>query len=786
MASFVRFLLRHRAPAFGIIGLSLAVAVYSALSIQVRFQFRDLYDYPANQNLSLFKHDNDLFGDPAGYVVTLIEADDVVRPDVLAYVRSLTDMLEPNPVFKRIRSLTNTTAIRSHGDEVLTGKLMPDLPSSPEELAEIEKYLLGSPLFARRLLSSDAKMTAVLADMRVPAVFATIEEQRAAVEAVQKAVATLPPPAGVHVKVTGAPSVEIGTTDALIGDQLLLLPAVVVVLGLMLFLTFRSLHGILLCMSSVTVALVWTAGLFSQLHRPADLLSSVIPVTMLVYGVVDPVFVLARYRSKLQVGRDKNDVIVETLRELALPCFLTSLTTSIGFAAFATSVSPSVRIFGLTVAVGVLLAFVTTVVVLPLLLSVVNMPAAKSSEAAAGPRVVSFIRRLTRFSMTHPVTNVLVAFVLLAAGVYFGRQQRIDSGYVASLPRGETRSDVRLFEDHLTGVARMVVSLSGPEGSLKRPEVMLAIEQLDHAIERLPLVTHSASIADMVGEAHAAFQGNGESAHVPNSVSLIGQYLSMLDPIDRADLATENYGEGHIGIIMKDRGSLELYRIADAIKRAITASKLEQLGVHAVVTGHMIVSYQELDGVVVELLYGLLIAFGIVILFEWLIFRSWRMALLSVVPNTIPIAVCFLATRAFDIPLRIDTALVSSVCIGGLFNTTIHMMARVLQQVDEGKRNPEQIVREAVIAVGPPSLFSVLVLAFGFAVFALSRFMGLQVLGVLSMVTLGAGFISDMMFTPAFIRLGFNWEAAFRARAQQRDQELQVGELSAVGTASET
>jgi predicted RND superfamily exporter protein len=249
------------------------------------------------------------------------------------------------------------------------------------------------------------------------------------------------------------------------------------------------------------------------------------------------------------------------------------------------------------------------------------------------------------------------------------------------------------------------------------------------------------------------------------------------DPRDRADFVSESYAQSHIAIFIRDGGSEAARGLMRELETKLERSGLAQLGVKPVLTGQAVVGYRELDGIVKELLYGFITAFLIVIAFEWLLFRSLRLALLTVIPNLIPVAICFLVTRALDIPLRIDTMLVLCVSIGGLFNTTIHFVARVRQLVADGERDPDQVVSAAMRAIGPPSLFTAAILSVGFAVFMLSEFAGLRLLGLLSMVTLLSAFVSDMLFTPPLIRLGMDWRRAFRA-SEQRMGEVPALEMS--------
>jgi uncharacterized protein len=755
---FIRFILDHRALVFVLLGVSVLLAAYSARTIRPRFEFRDFYDYSGNARLPLFKQDNREFGDPAGYVVAMIESDDAFRPDVLAYVRTLTAAIEPEKIFSRVRSLSNVYFIRGQGDDVVSGPLVAETPSAASDRLALKNIALESPLLRRKLISVDGKTTAVLAEMKTPVAFATISEQRSAIEAVQRAVQRLQAPPGTHVRVTGSPTVEVGVTDTLVADQLRLMPAVIFVLGLVLLLTFRSVHGILLCLAAVSTATIWTAGLFALLHRSVDIIGSIIPTTILVYGAVDPIFVLIRVLDKLEAGRSKDDAIIEAYSELGLPCFLTSLTTAVGFVVFVTANALTIRYYGITVAVGVLLAWVTSVTVLPLLLAVSPL-SPRSGAGASLPRLLDRALVATWNYLSSRLKPTLAAVaVLLIGGGFFASKQHLDNAYIDALPQGETRSGVRALERTLSGVVRVVVHLQGPADRMKQPDVLKAIERVEHLVTADPLVTHTSSLADLVAQAHQAFQGGDlEGRQVPKSASLIAQYLALIDPADRADFVTDDYSKSHLDILLTDAGSEKTREFVARLEHTVESAGFRGLGVQAQLTGYGIVAYGELDSVVKQVIYGFVTAFAAIVALEWLALRSLRIALISVVPNLLPIVACFLTLRIFRIHLKLESALVLCISVGGLFNTTIHFAARTLQRVRESSEAPDEVIAHAMRAIGPAALFTAVTLSLGFSVLLLSSFPVLRTLGLLSMVTLLTGFVSDMVVTPVLMRVGFNW-----------------------------
>ncbi|MGA2447311.1 MAG: MMPL family transporter [Polyangiaceae bacterium] len=759
----VRALVRYRWATLFFIVVSMGLSAREARTIQVRFQYRDFFDYPSNPRLPLLTRYTADFGDPGGYVVLLVEAHDVFAPEVLRYVSDITRELQAFPEFSSVKSLANASCIRAQRGGVESGPVMNHVPSTPEESWDLRRTALQCTMLVRHVVSADATATAVLAEMRVPSVFATIEEERTASGIAQSVVRDHPPPDGVRVRVTGAPQVEVATSTSLARDQATFMPCVLLIIVVALALTFSSVQGVVLPLCAVIVSLVWTAGIYSLFHRPIDIIGSVFPTILVVYGVVDPIFVYTRYLTKLDLGRVPRVAIFEALSELLVPCFLTSLTTALGFASFATATLPSIRNFGLIVAIGVSLSFVTTITVLPVLLALLPPPKRKQTSTRLSALVDAALVRYWQVIRRRRGAVLAVAIGVLALGAVAGRGVGIVNEYTGVLPGGSAKDGVRALERKLSGVVRLVVYLEGPAGSMKRPDVLRAIAEVDRLAEQRPEVDSSISLADLVADANQAFEGGDPNEHrVPDSAALIAQYLAFTDPSDRADFVSDDYSRSHIRILVTDRGSRAIRELGDALEQHI-ASRFARLGVRASLTGRSVVAYAEADRVVAEILWSFVGAYAIIVLAEWAAFRSLRVALLSIVPNLVPVAACFITMRLFDLHLRLDNAIVLCVSIGGLFNTTIHIVARILRQLRAGATDPDAIVEQSLRIVGPPSLYTAAILSAGFAVFGFSSFPGVQAFGLLTMVTLVVGFLSDASVTSTLMRSAFGWKSAMLA-----------------------
>jgi uncharacterized protein len=760
MNGYIRFILRHRRMVLALIILSIGLSAYAARRIRIRFDNRDFYYYSGNPDLPVIDRYHATFADPGGFIAVLVEAPDVLAPEVLRYVDQVTRALEPQASFSRVRSLVNARIPRAEGDAVEIGPLIAELPvKDPEAL---RKLATSSRLLSHRLIAPDRTATVIAAQLRGSELEMTYDLKVAAIAAVRRTVDAVAPPAGTRVRITGAPVLDVEGANALVKNQRRFTPLSCLLILIALIVTFRSVQGVLLPLAAVVTAIVWTAGIFSFFGRPVDYLTTTVPATLMVYGGVDPIFVLTRFLSKVKEGRPRDEAIVESFGELALPCFLTSLTTALGFLGFATLTLQMVVTYGIVVAIGVICAFITTMTVLPVLLAVLPM---KKDAVDREAKAQKLERRFSRlWAVLNPRRRVIVggAVVLALVGMTIAVRQHVSVYYTRVLPPGEALDAVRVLERKLTGVARMSVLLEGAPGQMRRPEVVQAIARVDAAAERDKLVTTALSLADLVAENNQAFQGGGaEHRQVPSSEKLIAQYLAMQDPNERGDFVTDDYRATHIRVFFIDEGSEPFRPMRDAVF-ALAKKELEPLGITVSMTGKTYTAYKALDTLSMEMVLGHLFGFSIIVLLELLILRSFRVALISILPNLLPAIACFSVLSLAGITLRLGTVLFLGVSLGGLFNTTIQFAARIQQRIREGARDPDEVMDHAMRVVGPPSMFTAVILSLGFAIFMLGSTPDIRVFGLLSMTILLGGLVSDLVLTTTMMRLFFGWKRAFK------------------------
>ncbi len=740
-ASFIEglisFIVRQRYLVGAMILAITATAVYSARRVTVLMTNRAYYYYESNPDVPRLQKYEETFGRIPGFLL-LVDADDVFQSDVLAYLRRLTRKLEQVPLFTEVQSLDNVQLIHGDAEEIVAGPLYEQIPTDSKELAQVRALALASALLNRRLVSPDGRTTAIVLRLRSDD---TRRDAMPAFDLLEQLIATEARPDGVKTTFTGTDAGDVTFTRAMEADQQRLVPISALVMFCILFLAFRSFIAVALPFISVFVAVIWVYGLYPYFNYPVDLIGSTVPIALLTYGAVDPVFVFSRYAHHYGEFNDKRMALVATYRDMTLPCFLTSLTTALGFITFALMSLKSMVTFGAATGIGVLFSFVTTLTVLPVLISFAPPPkkagmALDSVFARYLPRAWGSIARNRHF---------VAVLALAGAGLtlWTGSRVRVFSDYVNVLPYGPVRDATLHLEESLTGLLNTAIVIEGGADAMRDPALLKNVERLEARLRQLDDVTTVFGLPDLLADANQAFfDGDPKMKRVPDSRSLVSQYLMLLAPIDRERFVSTDYASMQIIVTSKDIGTARYLEQEEKIRAIAKETLGPETPFHF--TGMIAASQRGVDKLLHEMIEGYALAFAIVILSIAIFLRSARIAIVSIWPNMLPATVTFSMLVLLDVPLRLGATLVLCVCIGGLFNTTVQLAVRILRLRREMPMgHPDEIMSTAIADVMPAAMITTLNLVIAFGLFVFSNFQDLKLFGLLCAIVMTMGFLSD-------------------------------------------
>src|SRR5262249_45912271 len=326
-----------------------------------------------------------LYGsDEIGFIGVL--AKDVYQPEVLEKIRRLTDDIAKVEGVAKVLSLTN---VPDPVADVVAPPLVPKIPTNAAESAELRKKVADRPLYRKTFVSDDGRAAAV--DIFFEEMDDDEFARRGIDQRIEAIVAAARGPEEIHY--TGLPHMKVYTANALWSDLARFVPVTLAIIVVVLLFCFRSIRGVTLPALTVVVSLIWTLGIMVLAGSHLTLGTTSLPPLVLVIGTAYSLHVLAEYYELAEPDRSMPEVVLETLRRVGPPSCMPALPTATGFASTAANRIPSIRAMGVYSTIGITLAFVLSVVLLPACLALMPPPRGRKAGDFS-PGLAAFLRRI--------------------------------------------------------------------------------------------------------------------------------------------------------------------------------------------------------------------------------------------------------------------------------------------------------------------------------------------------------------------------------------------------------
>ena len=654
----------------------------------------------------------------------------------------------PGVIIPDVLSLVTTDTMRKSGDTLEIRKLLEHPPQTQEEAGELKETLLGNPLFREKLISQDGRRVAF---------YIPIERKEIAARVTREIQALVDKERGIAAKVAGLPMAEM-----VFGEQMFILmgvlsPLVMLVIAIGLWALFKDWRLIVAPLIVSMLSVLWTMGLLIGLGYPVHIMSSMIPVFLMVTGLADGIHILSQFYDVYPRYGDKRTAILETMKELYSPVLYTSYTVMAGFGSLMLVNIPPVRIFGLFVAIGVFAAWILTVTFLPAFMMLLNEETLKrhwQREVATGGLLVRVAGWLGRLGMARSWGVLLAGIVVLALAAYGMEQNRVNDDPVkwfkASSP---IRQANRLMNQQFGGtyMAYLVAEADGLEAAT-RPEVLRYLDELQREIGQDPRVGKTTSLADILRWINRVLTGHDE---LPRSQELAAQYLFLYlssggSPDTLDNFVDYGYQRLNIWLQLKTGDNQDMLEVMERVTRYVTAHPLP--GVHVEMTGPTYVNVVWQQVMVSGMLGSFAGSVVTVLLIMAIEFRSLLWALIGVVPllSTIFVSygLLFFIGKEIDMPI----AVCSSLALGIGVDFAIHFIFRFRERF----RQERDLQKSLQWTFGEPAvgiLRNALILCLGFAVMLAAPLGPYVTVGAFTAIDMLVGALATLLLLPALIVL---------------------------------
>jgi predicted RND superfamily exporter protein len=691
------------------------------------------------------------FGGTRSLIVALKadSADRLFAPDTLAFVAGITDAIERVDTVQRVASLATATVVQALPDGGLDVRpLLDQLDALPP--GTIKTRALADDLIRGDLVSEDATVAAVIVSFDED----RIDQVRGGV--IQRIHEIVDPqlPPGVTAYYNGSLEISETYNRVTLDNQRKFTPPIVLLTLGAIYLLFRSWRKTLLALIGIGVSILWTLGLYSLMGFTYNVLSSMIVPLVVVLAIADDVHIMQHWDEERRQGDDEH-AFKATVAHLAAPLLGASATTALGMLSLATSQVVAVRAFGIGSAVGIMMDFVISLVLIPTLLTWMKPDIRQSPHERY---LIGPLLRIAHWSCSYPrrvLALSLMIGMLAALGIL---RLRVDTNHINFFKGGHPISQsAAVIDQELAGVYSFQIMLEGPPDSLKTPDALHRIDRLAEQLRRFPHVRKVTSVADYVKRIHRELnEGRPDANVVPDDGDTIAQELFVfaLGGEGRHELervVASDYSRAQISVKLESMSSdvvLEQVEEADRLARLAFAGT----GITPLTTGSGRL-FSTLDHyLVTSQLSSFATAFVTVFAVIFVVFRSARFGFLTIVPNLLPVLAVLGVMGYLDISMNVATVMLGSVALGVVDDDTIHFINRYRREMAAGASTDEAI-RTATAHEGRASLTTALINSCGFGVLLLSEYRPTAWFGGLLALTLAVAFLAEVFILPATIKL---------------------------------
>lgn len=756
-----RIVLRNR-----ILMISLIAGITVFLAMQwknIHFTFTEANMLPAD-NIANVEYNAFLekFGEEGNLIIMGMKDTTLFTPKVYKAWGKLMNTIKKDPAIDLVVSLNDLKKLQKN-EALEKFELIPFIDESktidPLYLQTIKKELYNDLPFYEGLLfnkRSGSIRSAIYMDKKIVNTKARktyiLEKLVPAIEAFEKETK-------VDLRVSGIPYIRTLNTQTITSEISLFIGASLLITSLLFFFFFRSFKATLISIIIVVIGVMWSFGFLGLFNYEITILTALVPSLIIVIGIPNCIFLTNKYHQEFKVHRNKAKALQRVTTKIGMATLMTNLTTAIGFATFVASNNNLLIEFGVVTSINIMALFFLSIILIPIFHSFISAPKDRHIEHLERGSVLNFMNWILQNIKTNRFSIYVVAIALMVISILGIYKMRISGSLIEDMPKKEAFfQDIVFFEKDFDGVMplEIMIDTKRKKGVMKLA-TLKRMEELEQYIEKIPELSKPFSVVNLVKYSKQAYY-NGKSeyydlptsqeqafvlSYVKNSVGN-NQENVMKSYVD----STGQYAR--ITTFMRDESGDQIAAIEKQVRE-----KADELfpkdRYNVIITGKALVFQKGTGYLLDNLLSSLLFALFLTAVLIAFMFRSFKMVIVAIIPNLLPLLLTAGLMGFLDIPLKPSTILVFGIAFGLSVDDTLRFLSQYREELKKNNWKIKKSVYATFNESGLSMFYTSIVLFFGFSVFMLSSFGGTIALGGLISLTLLFGMLSNLMLLPSLV-----------------------------------
>ena len=738
---------RYRLPVIIFFSVYAALAVYGCFRLTFTFDFQQFFPR-GDEDLNFFLEFIEEFEGDDNFLLVAFEREPTVfDSSFLAQVQDFSLTVRDLPEVDGAQSLT------TFGYPIKTPFALTTIPAihldDPARYAADSARIMADERFVGNLINREG--TALVTVLKTPSLIG-LDQSRSLMRGLDSLVAQYDfpeyhylGPAYFQTELVAMQIREVVVSAVVSG----------LLVTLVMFLLFRRPLGITVALVSIALGLLLFMGTLGLLGRELNAIAALYPVLMIIVGTSDVIHIMSKYIDELRKGLAKEAAIRVAMKEIGLATLLTSVTTAVGFATLLTSRVDPIRDFGINAALGVMIAYGTVILFTTSLLSYLSVDQIVKigRQQAFWDRLLEGTYQFTQRRSTAIKIGSVVTVLLCVWGI-----SRITTNYriESTLPKNrKVTEDFRFFESELSGFRPFELAVITRDSSaVTEFPVLQEIAKVEDYVREFPFVQSTASITAVYRSINQAYNNNRPDAYtLPATENRYREYRRLAERVPDVNLnllVSRDRQKARITSRLDDIGADSIKVFLENTRGWIDANVDTSL-LEIRSTGTGLIVDKNAEYIRRSLLEGLGLAIAIVCLLMAFLFRNWRMLVISLIPNLLPLLIAGAMLGFLGIELEAGVSIVFAIIFGIAVDDTIHFLSKYKLARRRGLDVPEAIhltFRET----GKAIVLTSIVLFFGFLVMLFSISPPSVTIGLLISLTLASALVSDLLLIPILLR----------------------------------
>lgn len=750
--TYTQTLLKSRAV---VLGLMSCLVLFMALGSKNLTFTNDYQAFFSKENPQLLAYDrlqNTYTKNDNILIMLLPDSGSVFENDTLEAIAELTEKAWHIPYVRRVDSLTNYQYSYGEADDLI----VEDLVSDPDtaDLVELERKALAQPLLVDRLLSSDGSATAVNLTINAPGDNPNTEvpETVKAVRAIIAEFKQTYPQIAFHE--SGVVMLDNAMAEATIKDLSTLVPATYLIIALAVALFLWSWRATFATVIVVTLSIVGAMGMGGWIGIVLTPTSASVPPIIMTLAVADCVHIIKTIRQRQLASVEYQQAIIESIKLNAFPVFLTSITTAMGFLTLNFSDAPPFRDLGNLAAIGVILACLLSVTLLPAFLSLFPLRDQPGNTLS----LKLPMQRIHRFVTRYQKGIVIVSALMLIPVALLIPTNKLNDNFVQYFDNSvKFRTDTDAISERLTGLYFIDYSIpSGARDGITDPQFLASLEQLEQWLQKQPEVRHVNAVTEIFRKLNLNLNAENPDHYViPDQKDAAAQFLLLYEMslpvgLDLNDQINVDKSATRLSVTLDTMSTSEVLafesRVDNWMKDNVPALRTQGSS-PSLMFSH--ISVRNINSMLIGTVAALILISAIL----WLPFRSMRLAMVSLVANVAPACFGFAIWALLVGQISLGVSVVIAMTLGIVVDDTIHFLSKYRYARRTLSLSANDAVGYVLDTVGITIVGTTVILILGFSVMAQSSFQVNSHMGVLSAITIFLAMVIDLLVVPALLLL---------------------------------